>query len=104
MGGVDRILGHVVDCHDLAMLPNFVAKSSLDLELAAWRQTEVNVVEHLASNPPAFRHPRHRRKPHSGRPADDVQDCRYRRDLLHCVDVGLKLVRHGIPLTSVNDL
>lgn len=96
MVGVDSILSHIIDGHDLAMLPDFVAESSLDLELAAWQQTEVEVVEHLTGDPPIFGHPCHGSETHSGRAADDVQDRRHGRYLMHCVYVGLKIVRHGI--------
>jgi two-component system, response regulator PdtaR len=71
-----------------------MAEGGLDLQFPARRQTEMDVVEHLARNPTFVRNARHRGKTHTRRAANDVQDRGYSRNASDRVDVVLEIVSH----------
>ena len=50
-----QVVGDAVDDHGLTALPDLVADRGLDLELAAGRQAERDLVAHRATNPSLLR-------------------------------------------------
>jgi hypothetical protein len=51
MAAIDFVFGHVIDHHAFAGLANFMANRGFDLQLPAWLETEVDLIEHGTGDP-----------------------------------------------------
>ncbi len=64
-------------------LPDLVTNGGFDVEFAAGRQAERDLVAHGATDPALFGDARDGRETHAGRAADHFQNSRNRRDTLY---------------------
>jgi hypothetical protein len=90
---IQLIFCHVVDDHDLAALPDFIADGGFNLQLAAGLQAERDMIQHIAGNPPVFGYPRNSRKTHPRAAANHFQHGFHTRNPLDSVDVRLKALQ-----------
>ncbi len=74
----------------LAAFADLVADRRLDLQLAARRQPESDIVAHAAGDPAILGDTRHRGEAHAGGAADDVEDRRHRIDPPDRCDIELE--------------
>jgi hypothetical protein len=80
----------MVDGDGFEMSVDLAADCRLDFQFAAGRQSEIDIVEHSAGDPPVVRYPRDSREPHAGCSADDIEDGRHSLYPANRVDIRFK--------------
>jgi hypothetical protein len=93
----NRIIGNAINHHGFMAGADLVADGGFDLQLAAWSQAEIDVVEHAADDPAIFGNASDRRKAHAGGTADDIENGRNGIDTRDDVNVVLEIVCHVCP-------
>jgi len=87
MSAIFWVFGDVVDNNGFTALPDFVTDSGFDLEFAAGRKPELNVVAYGAGNPTILAYFCNRGETHACYAANDVEDRLHSRDALNCRDI-----------------
>ena len=84
----------VIDNDGFPALPDFMTDRCLDLQLAARLETEIDLVEYGAGDPPFFGYAGDRGEPHPGCSAYHFKDRGHRLYAVHSFDVGSRILRH----------
>src|SRR3954452_1173847 len=103
MLAVAGIFADIVDDNSLTALPNLMADRGLDLELVTGLQPERKFVTRGTCDPPVLGDARNGRKPHTGGPADHVEDGRDRSDSADLGYVALEIHCHSGSEHSLDD-
>ena len=90
-----RVFADMIDSHQLARIPDFIADSGLHHQLTARLQAEANFIEHTAGHPAVFGDSRHRSEAHAGEFADQIEDAGDRVDLSDIAHVRFEVSRQA---------
>jgi len=85
------IFGDIVDNDRLEALPDFMANRGVDLQFAAGRQTEVDLVQYATGNPTVLGDSGHGGESHAGYAAYNIKDCGDRLYAADAVHIGLEV-------------